>query len=331
MMAHKLYTCLSSMQPPKLPESPFILMPPQASTSAEVVDWLFYVILWVCTAVTVGVVAAMVYFTWKYRAKSRLANEQADKMSDHNTVLEVGWSVPTFIITLAFFIWGFQGFVHLRTPPKDALEVQTTAQKWSWLFEHNGFASSELHVPVDTPVRVVLRSTDVLHSLWVPAFRTKMDAVPGRYTDLWFKATQTGEFPIHCAEYCGLSHSDMYSKVVVHTKAGFEEWKKREQDKAENMPLAELGAKLAKERGCLTCHSIDGTPLVGPTWKGIFGKEHQFTDGTAALVDENYLKESIENPQAKIVLGYPPSMPTFKGQLNDRQLTGLVEYIKTLK
>lgn len=332
MMANQLFHCLSSLAaPPKLPDSPFFLMPPQASTISGEIDWLFNVILWICSIVTIGVIIAMAYFVKKYGAKSRIANEKAEKTSEHNTTLEIAWSVIPLVITIAFFVWGFKGYVNLRTIPRDSLEVQVTAQKWSWLFEHSGFASAELHVPVNTKVRVIIRSTDVLHALWIPAFRTKMDAVPGRYTDLWFEATQTGTFPIHCAEYCGRSHSDMWSQVVVHTQADFEAWKKAEQDKNDNTPPVALGAKLAQERGCFSCHTIDGSPSVGPSWKGLFGARQNYTDGSTVVIDENHLKESIEDPQAKIRVGFPPSMPTFKGQINDKQITGLVEYIKSLK
>lgn len=333
-MANLLLNCLGSLQPPappKLPDSPSFLMPPEASTVAGEIDWLFNVILVICTIVTVGVVAAMIYFVRKYGAKSRSHNEQGEPSSGHNTVLELTWSIVPLVVVIPLFVWGFKGFVNLRTPPRDSLEVQCTAQKWSWLFEHSGFASNELVVPVNTPVRVIIRATDVLHALWIPAFRTKMDAVPGRYTDLWFEATQTGTFPIHCAEYCGRAHSDMWSRVIVKTQDEFEAWKKAEQDKADNILPQDLGKKLSLERGCLTCHSVDGTALVGPTWKGLFGTTESYADGSKVLVDENHLKESIEDPQAKIRVGFPPSMPTFKGQLNDRQLTGLVEYIKSLK
>ncbi|MDX2054274.1 MAG: cytochrome c oxidase subunit II [Polyangiaceae bacterium] len=335
-MANLLFHCLSSIQaipdgPPKLPESPSFLLPPQAATFAGEIDWLFNVILWVCSITTIGVILAMVYFVKKYGAKSRAANEKADKTSEHNTALEITWSVIPLIIVIAFFAWGFKGFVNLRTIPKDSLEVQVTAQKWSWWFEHSGTGDKRLVVPVNTKVRVLIRSVDVLHSLWIPAFRTKMDAVPGRYTDLWFEANQEGEFPIHCAEYCGTSHSDMWSRVVVLSQAKFEAWKKRELEEADNMPPTALGEKLSNQRGCRTCHSIDGSPSVGPTWKGLFGSSQSYSDASTLVIDENHLKESIEEPQAKLRVGFPPSMPTYKGQLTDKQINGLIAYIKSLK
>jgi cytochrome c oxidase subunit 2 len=155
-----------------------------------------------------------------------------------------------------------------------------------------------------------------------------MDAVPGRYTELWFNATQEGTFPIYCAEYCGTSHSDMLSRVVVHSPEGFKSWVAEEIRKIEAMPLPELGELTFNQMGCSTCHSLDGSAKVGPTFKGLFGHEVKILGGSSLIVDENYIRESILEPQAKLVEGFPPAMPTFKGQLSDRRISGLVEYIK---
>jgi cytochrome c oxidase subunit 2 len=287
----------------------------------------------------------MIYFVVKYRAKSRAANEKAPPSSEHNTTLEITWSVIPLVVVIAIFVWGFQGFMQLRTAPKDAIEIHVTAQKWKWAFEYpNGLTDDTLHVPVNKPVRILISSVDVLHSLFLPVFRTKMDAVPGRYTDLWFEANKTGEFPITCAEYCGapmkgsgepssFGHSAMLTSVVVHPEGGYEEWLDEQQDKLLSMPPAELGQMLFEKRGCSACHSTTGVALVGPTWKGLFGKHESMADGSAVDVDENYLRESITDPQAKIVAGFksPSVMPTYQGKLNDKELKGLVEYIKSLK
>jgi cytochrome c oxidase subunit 2 len=226
-------------------------------------------------------------------------------------------------------VWGFQGFVNLRTPPKGAMEVQVTAQKWKWLFEYPHGSEDALHVPVNRPVRVVMHSVDVLHSLFIPNFRVKMDAVPGRYTDLWFQATAPGDYPIFCTEYCGTAHSDMLSRVIVHPEGGYEKWLEEMKKKAEDMPLLDLGKLAYDKAGCAVCHSVDGTGRTGPTWKGLFGKTESFVDGSTVAVDENYLRQSITDPAAKVVAGYPPSMPLTK--LSDRQISGLIEYIKSLK
>ncbi len=316
---------------PKVPDSPHVWMPNSASTFADSLDGLFDFLVWVSALSTLGVVAAMVYLATRYRASSREANEKALSQKDHSNTLEVTWSVIPLIVVIGVFVVGFKQYVDLRTPPREAYEVHATGQRWKWGFEYpEGLQHPELHVPSNRNVRIVIQSIDVLHSLSIPEFRVKMDAVPGRYTELWFHATQEGEFPIYCTEYCGTAHSDMLSKVVVHSEQGFKDWVAEEIRKIESMPLVELGQLTFNQMGCATCHSLDGTAKVGPTFKGLFGKEESIVGGSVK-VDENYLRESILEPQAKIVNGFPPSMPTFKGQLSDRRISGLVEYIKTLK
>lgn len=317
---------------PKSPPSSTYWMPLDASVTTRAVDGVYDFLYWTAVVFTVGVVASGAYMVFKYRAKSRRANEQAEKTPDHSTVLEVTWSVLPLFLLIAFFILGFKGYVDLRTPPKGAMEIRATAQKWKWIFTYpGGFTDDTLHVPVNEPVRIVINSVDVLHSLFVPNFRVKMDAVPGRYTDLWFQATKTGEYPIFCAEYCGTSHSDMLSRVVVHPPGGYEAWLQEQQDKLLSMPPEELGKLLYEKQGCSTCHTVDGTPKIGPTWKGLFGKQSSFTDGSSVTVDENYIRESIVDPNAKIVQGFVPSMPTYQGKLKDAEIDGIIAYIKSLK
>lgn len=317
---------------PKSPPSDDFWMPTDASTFAADVDPLYNFLIWLSLVSIVGVVLAMWLFVAKYKAKSREANEVGDSSVHHNTTLEVTWSVIPLLICIGIFVWGFKGYVEIRTPPKDAMEIHAQGQKWKWLFTYpNGHVDSELHVPLDRDVRVIIQSVDVLHSLFIPAFRTKMDAVPGRYTDLWFHATKAGEYPIFCAEYCGTSHSDMLAKLVVHEGNGFETWMAEIMSQMDNMPPAELGAKLYEQQGCKTCHSLDGTPLIGPTWKALFGMERKFADGSSAQADEEYIKTSINNPAGQVVEGFAPAMPTYQGKLNDKQINGIIEYIKTLK
>jgi len=312
-------------------DSPFFWMPRAASKTAADIDRLYEALVWLSVLCAVGIFVAMFYFCVRYGAKRRAENESVAATTDHNTALEITWSIVPLAIVVALFVWGFKGFVDLRTAPNDALEVHATGQKWKWLFSYpTGFSDDELHVPVDRPVRVIIDSVDVLHSLFIPAFRVKMDAVPGRYTDLWFHATETGTFTIECAEYCGTSHSDMLAKVIVHSPRDYETWIAGQRDGGPET-CSEIGPKLYKGMGCVTCHSIDGTKKIGPTWKGVFGTREHLTDGTSALVDENYVRESILDPQAKVVAGYAPSMPPFKGKLRDRQITCLAEYIKSLK
>jgi cytochrome c oxidase subunit 2 len=317
---------------PKLPESEHFWMPLDASVTAHAIDWLYDFLYWTSVISTIVIVGAMAYFVFKYKAKSRSANEVPEKSSDHSTALEVTWSVLPMFVLVAIFVWGFQGYIDLRTPPKGAMEIRATAQKWKWLFTYpGGLTDDVLHVPQGQPVRMVINAVDVLHALYIPNFRVKMDAVPGRYTDLWFEATKTGDFPIFCAEYCGTEHSGMFSHVTVHPPGGYEAWLAEQKKKLLDLPPEELGKLLYEKQGCSTCHSVDGTPKIGPTWKGLFGKEESFTNGSKQAVDENYLRESIVDPNAKIVQGFVPSMPTYQGKLKDRELDGVIAYIKSLK
>jgi cytochrome c oxidase subunit II len=315
--------------PPKVPDSPWFWMPNSASNFAAPIDSMFDALMWISTVCMIGVAVAIVWFCKKYRATSREANEAAESQMDHSNTLEITWSIIPLFVVIAVFVVGFKQFVDLRTPPRAAYEVHATGQRWKWGFEYpEGLTHPELHVPVGKDVRILIQSVDVLHSLFIPEFRVKMDAVPGRYTELWFHATQEGTFPIYCAEYCGTSHSDMLSRVVVHTQADFKAWVAEEIRKVEMMPLPELGELTFNQAGCSTCHSLDGSAKVGPTFKGLFGREETIMGLGALKVDENYIRESILEPLAKVVQGFPPSMPTFKGQLSDRRILGLVEYIK---
>jgi cytochrome c oxidase subunit II len=318
-------------QLPVMPESPLFWMPRASSTVAGQIDWLFDVMVWISAIVALGVLGAMIIFCMKYRAVSREANEVPAPSSDHNTTLEITWSVIPLLVCIALFVWGFKGFVDLRTVPKDSLEIHVTGQKWKWLFQYpNGHVDDTLHVPVDTNVRLVINAVDVLHAVFIPNFRVKMDAVPGRYTDLWFRATEPGTFPIECAEYCGTSHSDMLATTIVHEPGGYEKWLIKIEEEQEKLPPAELGKLMYTKHGCDVCHSVDGSTKVGPTWKGLFGKQEMLTTGPVT-VDENYLRESFLDPQSKLVQGFPPSMPTYQGKLKDSHIRGLIEYIKSLK
>lgn len=317
---------------PKLPESENFWMPNAGSELAQSVDGLFNYIMWVSALSTLGVIVAMVYFCTKYRAKSRAANESALSQVDHSNALEIIWSVTPFFFLISIFVWGFRDYVELRTAPKDSLEIYATGQKWKWTFKYpNGHVDTELHVPKDKNVRILIKSVDVLHSLYIPEYRVKMDAVPGRYTDLWFKADYSGTFPIFCTEYCGTDHSDMLSQVTVHEGNGYNQWLTEKAADLENMPPVELGELVSKQFGCGACHSLDGAPGVGPTFKGLWGKTETLTSGEQMEVDENYLRSSILEPQMHIVQGFAPIMPSFKGQISDKKIDGLIAYIKTLK
>ena len=222
----------------------------------------------------------------------------------------------------------------MYTPPGNALHVNVIGRRWYWSFEYpdTGLINdNELHVPVDKAVKLVLTSEDVIHSLYVPAFRLKRDAVPGRYNKAWFRATEVGEFDLFCAEYCGTSHSDMLATVIVHEPGEFETWLEAASNFLDRVSPAEGGKRLTSARGCVTCHSVDGSAGIGPTFQGLFGHEQLLSDGSSVVVDEDYIRESILEPQAKIAAGYDAVMPTYQGRLKDREITAIIEYIKTLE
>ena len=330
MSTPQIATLIAAFQPeiPPFPDSDSYWMPKQASTGAGDVDWLYFFIYWTSVVAVVAVVASMVYLLVNFRSKGRGPNDRAQSQHDHSTTMEVVWSILPLPFVVAFFYFGFKGYADLRMAPKGATEIHATGQKWNWSFTHPGGCSdSVLHVPINKPVRLVISSVDVLHSVWIPNFRVKMDAVPGRYTDLWFTATEAGEFPLECTEYCGTNHSDMLTTVIVESQEAYDNY----LSGCGKVEISAAGGKkLYEKKGCPTCHSVDGSPKVGPTMKGLWGKEETLTSGTAK-VDENYFKESLLEPQAKIVQGFPPAMPTYKGQLSDDEITAMIEYIKSLK
>jgi cytochrome c oxidase subunit 2 len=220
----------------------------------------------------------------------------------------------------------------IATPPDNAYEVQVTGQKWNWLFTYpGGYVDPDLHVPVDTPVRLVLSSQDVIHSFFVPAFRIKRDVVPGRYNKTWFQSEKPGSYQVFCAEYCGTSHSTMLAKVVVHEPGQFERWLAEASNFLDKMPPEEAGEKLYLQRGCPQCHSVDGKPSTGPTFAGLFGSSVALSGGGSVGVDEDYIRTSILEPSAQVVAGYEPVMPSFQGRLNDREIDAIIAYLKTLQ
>lgn len=307
-------------------------LPPAKTAVAEQYDTLFWFVHLSSLVLTIGIVVAIIYFIIKYRRKSE---NDVTPVITHNNKLEVTWSVIPLIITLVLFGWGFQTYLDMTTPPEDAYEVNVTAQKWLWRFQYQSGASTtgELHVPAGRPVRLIMQSQDVIHSFFVPDFRIKQDVVPGRYTEAWFTAREPGESIVFCTEYCGTDHSNMMAKVIVHEPEEFEQWLADNSGAAtqpEDLSPAEWGEQLAQEQACMSCHSTDGTEMVGPSWQGLFESQEQLADGSTVEVDENYLRESMLNPGAKIVQGYQNVMPSVQGQLNDEQINAIIEYIKTL-
>jgi len=304
-------------------------LPKASSTLAPDVDLAWNAVLWLSIVMFIGVVGTMFYFMYRY--KRRKEGEKTSEI-DHNTALEVSWMVIPFILLMGLFGIGLKGYLNAHVAPAEALEVKVTAAKWLWTFTYpNGTVTvNELAVPKGKPVHLVMSSQDVLHSFWVPEFRIKQDVVPGMYTTTWFQADEARDFTIECTEYCGKGHSEMLGAVMVMEPAAFEDWLDKGGSK-EDLPPVELGQKLFTTRTCNTCHSLDGTRIQGPTFKGIFGRKEILADGSEVTVDENYIRESLLNPGAKIVKGYPPVMPTFQGMLKDKDIDALIAYLKTLK
>jgi len=308
-----------------------LFMPPAGSTLSSEVDSLFYFILYTAIVIFILVMGAIAFFMLKYRRKG--ARELTDGR-DHNLKLEILWTVIPTLLVFVVFIWGFRTYIKMHVAPANAQEIKVTAQKWFWSFDYqNGYNSvNELVVPLGKPVKLLMSSQDVIHSFFVPDFRVKMDVLPNRYTQAWFEATQPGEFNIFCTEYCGKGHSEMLGKVTVLPQEEYATWiEKASADFPEGMALNEIGAKLYQSKACFTCHSVDGTISVGPSFKGVFGKTERLSDGSQNTVDENYIRESILNPQAKIVQGFQPVMPTYQGTLKDKEIDALIAYIKSLK
>jgi cytochrome c oxidase subunit II len=306
-------------------------LPPQGTEVASDVDRLFNFVLGVSVAFFLLVMSLLVLFVLRYRRRGRAATSSEPSPS-HNTALEVTWTAIPVLLVLVIFAWGFKLYLDINTVPEDAYEIQVTGQKWKWLFTYpNGHVDENLHVPVDTPVRLVMTSEDVIHGFFIPAFRIKHDVVPGRYARLWFKAREPGEYQVFCTQYCGAGHSEMLAKVVVHPPGGFDRWLATEANILNTLPPAEAGERLYKMRGCAQCHSVDGKAGTGPTFLGLFGEPVPLTTAASVPADENYIRESILDPQAKVVAGFQPVMPTFKGRLKDAEITDLIAYLKTLK
>jgi len=304
-------------------------MPPQGSTASGDVDSVFYIIYWISVFFFALIVGMMAWFVVRYRQRRR--TDEAAPSAHHNLGLEITWTAIPVLVSAAIFVLGFKSFMNIVTPPAGAYEIQVTGQKWQWFFTYpNGHVSTELHVPVAQPVKLVMTSEDVIHSLFIPAFRVKKDVVPGRYSKVWFEATKAGSFPLLCTEYCGTGHSDMLTTVTVHEPGMFDKWLQESSDLLATMPPAEAGEMLVRTRGCLQCHSLDGAPLVGPTFRDLFGHEVPLRDGNRVVADEDYIRQSILEPMTTIVAGFEPVMPTYAGKLKDQEISAIIAYLKTI-
>ncbi|HTS83096.1 MAG TPA: cytochrome c oxidase subunit II [Myxococcaceae bacterium] len=322
-----------------------LFLPDQASTFALDVDHLHYFVISVTMVASLAVGLTAIAFFWKYRR--RRENQATPFISP-----TAGFEVLAISVPLAFFLlWfamGFRDFVKLSSPPPDAMDVYVMGKQWMWKFAYPEGPNSlgVLHVPANRPVRMLITSRDVIHSVFIPAFRVKMDALPGRYTEVWFTATKTGRFQILCTEYCGAQHSKMWGEVVVMTPEAFDDWLKEQQrglvtrqdllaDETQVTPqgsLAQWGKQVAVAQGCLRCHNVDTTaPSTGPSWVDLYQQRTKLTDGREIIADEAYLTESMMEPTVKVVAGYQPVMPNYQGKLSGPDAAAIVEFIKSLR
>jgi cytochrome c oxidase subunit 2 len=308
--------------------SPFPLFPDSASTLSGEVDRLF--IAWSAISVFFSLLIAglILYFMVRYRrrhAEDVGANERAAMW------LEVGWSVVPLLIMLAMFVWGTRVFFRIFRPPADAVELYAHGKQWMWKVQHPGGQReiNTMHVPVGRPIRVTLASQDVIHSFFIPAFRIKQDAVPGRFTALWFEATKPGVYHLFCAEYCGTEHSRMIGSVVAMEPRDYESWL---AGGAAGKSMAASGAELFQALACVTCHRAASAGRIarGPVLDGLYNSQVKLANGRTLTADDNYLRESILTPAARLVAGWDPLMPTFQGQVSEEQLTELIAYIRSL-
>ena len=295
------------------------------SNIAGKIETSFLIVVSACVVLLVMVTVTMLVFLYKYNRK----RHPVPKEIKENLPLEVVWTVIPTILVIFMFYFGWVDFDYIRNPPKDAMNVDVISRQWSWTFRYaNGRQSDTLKVPVGEPVKLTLTSEDVIHCLFIPAYRVKEDCVPGLKTHLWFTANEAGTYDIFCTEYCGLEHSHMRSKLITMPVAEFNAWY---QGRAEAKGK-EKGLELLQTKGCLGCHTTDGTPKVGPTLKGLFGsKVTVLTNGSerTILADEEYLKMSVLKPAADIVKGYPNIMP--KLSMTEEELDEIVDYLETLK
>ena len=303
------------------------LYPEQASNFAPRVDALMIFIVAVCIFFAVGIVLAMGFFIFKYRRK----NQREIGIPIHGGMrLEAAWIVIPWALAMVMFSWGAVIYANYRITPKDTLDIYVVGKQWMWkLQQPNGVREiNELHVPLGRDVKLITASEDVVHDFSIPAFRAKMDVVPGRYNTMWFRPTKPGRFRFYCSQYCGTNHAIMGGWVTVMEPAEYTTWLSGSSTGQNSDPVA-AGERLFGEKACNTCHMADGKGR-GPSLNGLYQSQVRLSDGSTVTADDSYVRESILNPQAKIVAGYQPVMPTFQGQLTEEQIIDLMSYIKSL-
>lgn len=306
-------------------------MAEQAGNLAEKVDGVFLFIFLIGLFFFIITQGALIYFAVRYRRRSRVEEPDTPYITGNRT-LEIVWAVVPSLLLLAIFIYGYLVFLDIRTPPSGAAEINVTAKQWLYVFKYpNGRSEiNEVHVPVGKAVKFIMNSSDVIHSIYLPEFRVKQDILPGSYNYLWVQPDRAGRFDIFCTQYCGTGHSTMRAVMVVMNHEDYEHWSGAEE-KPGTLPPVKRGEETVEHSGCLACHSLDGAVKIGPTFKGLFGRTVELADGKTVVADENYLRESIIDPTAKMVKGFQPVMPSYKGMIKDDDIAAIIDYLKTLK
>jgi cytochrome c oxidase subunit 2 len=304
---------------------PFI--PESASTVSSKVDALYFYLSGVTLFFTLLISGTIIFFVIKYRRRSPF---EIPRPIAGSHKLETMWSVIPFIIAMSMFAWGAQIYFENSRPPKNANEIYVVGKQWMWKIQHSTGQReiNELHVPVGRKIKLIMTAEDTIHDFFIPAFRIKADVLPGKYTTQWFEATKAGTYHLFCAEYCGMNHSGMIGSVIVMQPSEFDNWL---SGNAGQQSPAVAGQQLYQSLGCVTCHGASGEGGRGPALVGLFGRKVDLTNGQSLTADESYVRESIENPQAKIVAGFGPIMPTFQGQVTPEQLIQLMSFIKSLQ
>jgi cytochrome c oxidase subunit II len=308
-------------------QAQFPLIPEQASNFAPTVDLLMLFIVAICLFFAVAITFAVIYFFFKYERK----HQTEIGVPIHGDMrLETAWIVVPLVLAMAMFAWGAVVYVDFRHSPGDTLDIYVVGKQWMWKVQQpNGLREiNEVHLPVDRDVRLIMASEDVIHDFSVPAFRVKMDVVPGHYNTLWFRPTKAGRYRLYCSQYCGTNHAIMTGWITVMEQGDYAAWLSGAAG-AEANPLV-AGEKLFGEKACITCHLSDGKGR-GPSLNGLYGKQALLADGRTVTADDAYIRESILQPNAKIVAGYQPIMPSFQGQLTEEQIIALTAYIKSLQ
>src|SRR6266567_382192 len=308
-------------------QSSFPIVPESASTLSGEVDALYFYISGVTVFFTLLISAVVLFFVIRYRRRNPF---EIPRPIEGSMKLETLWSVIPLLIAMSIFVWGAKLYFAEYRPPQNALEVYVVGKQWMWKFQHatGQREINELHIPVGRKVKLIMTTEDVIHDFFVPAFRIKADVVPGRYTSEWFEATKPGTYHLFCAEYCGMNHSGMIGSVIVMEPREFDNWL---SGNAGNQTPAVAGQQLYQSLGCVSCHGANGEGGRGPTLAGLFGRQTLLSTGQTMRADEAYIRESIINPQAKLVAGFGPIMPTFQGQVSEDQLVQLLAFIKSLQ